>query len=368
MKSDNYYGMLSDIQSEPKLLTSLYADREKIVKPFVKLFSERKIKRIYLTGSGSPLYVAIALQYAAIKLLHVDATAVPAMLLNNHQFYNTDSFKPEEMLLICPAESGNAKGQVYAARRAKAMGIPVVCTTWNLDGVLAKESDIVLLKPEREKGMPTTKGQVMAIYLVLLCMVETAQKLGTITDDEYRRYLLALYHVPENVRSIIETTMQWFEKYQDLVMASPNYRIIAYGANIATAEEATIKFTETHTRPSMFYELEESMHGPVRALKQGEMMFLICAEDGPEKERMKHFYRVMKKYSNACVMIQNNTDPQEDPHALRIQTDNVEFVNTIEFLVPFEVLAFCISDKLGLDTGIHEPFAMMKELETSFNQ
>lgn len=368
MKSDNYYGMLSDIRSEPELLSRLYFNREEIVKPFVKLFREQTIKRVYLTGSGSPLYAAIALQYAAIRLLRVDATAVPAMLLNHHELYNTMSFRPEEMLLICPAESGSAKGQVQAARRAKELGIRVVCTTWNPEGVLAQESDVVLVKPSREKGMPTTVGQVTAIYLALLCFVETAKELGTLSQADYDRYLAALSHVPENVQSIIETTLKWFERHQDLVMGSPNYRFIAYGANIATVEEAALKFTETHTRPSMFYELEESMHGPVRAVKQGEMMFLLCAEDGPEKERMLQFYRVMKKYSNACLLLQSDTDPEEDPLALRIKTDNAEFVNTIEYLVPFEVLAFCISDKLGLDTGIHEPFAMMRELETSYQK
>ena len=39
-----------------------------------------------------------------------------------------DSYKPEEVLLVCPAESGHSRGQVDAARRAQALGIRVMST------------------------------------------------------------------------------------------------------------------------------------------------------------------------------------------------------------------------------------------------
>ena len=74
----------------------------------------------------------------------------------------------------------------------------------------------------------------------------------------------------------------------------------------------------------------------------------------------------MKKYSSACILVQSDRDQEQDPQSLKIRTDNVEFVNSMEFVVAMQVLAFLIADHLGMDTGIHEPFAMMRELETSY--
>lgn len=366
MKSDNYYGMLNDIAKEPVLLQQLYDNRKDITAGFLKLWRSHHIKRMYLTGSGSPLYVGNVLKYAAIKLLGVDATSDPAMLLLNHIGFNLDTYQPDEIMLFSPAESGRAKGQVKVARKAKELGIPIVCTTWNRDGMLAGISDLVLLKPSREDGMPTTEGQVTAIYLGLLCFIEAALDMGRITQAEYDRYMLAMERVPAHVETNIAITKAWFEKYQNEVMGSPCYRMIAYGANIGTAEEASLKFTETHNRPSMFYELEECMHGPVVGLKHDQVMFVFCAEEGVEKERAVQLFHVMKEYSDNCYLVQSAQDVEKDPKGLLIQTDNVEFVNTIEYLIPMQMLAFMIADALGKDTGIHEPFAMMRKLETSY--
>ena len=41
--------------------------------------------------------------------------------------------------------------------------------------------------------------------------------------------------------------------------------IAGYGNNYPTALEARLKFFETYSRPCTGYEMEEQMHGPMRA-------------------------------------------------------------------------------------------------------
>lgn len=368
MRSTRFYAMLNEICEEPSLVQKLVNNRETITKPFVDLFCTNPIKRIYFTGSGSPLYVSNTLKYAAIKLLGVEATATPAMLFNHHDRFNTDVYKPNEMLLICPAESGMGHGQVDAARQAKKLGIPVVCTTWNLKGILGQESDIVLAKiSPREEALATTKGQVMALLLVLMCFVDAAKALGHLNNEEHQAYLNALDHVPQNIQSAIDNTLAWFDKYQDVVMASPVYRIVGYGANVGTAEETALKFLECHKRPSLFYELEECLHGPIRSVRKDDVLFLLCAEDGAEKERMLKLYKIMKEYTDYCFLVQSDRDPVQDPKGISFKTDNVPFVNTMEYLVPMQVLAFKISESLGIDVSVSTTMAIKKNMITSYS-
>lgn len=110
MITENFYAMLNEIKEQPELLRQLYSRREELTADFVKLVTSHPIKRIYFTGCGSPLFVSKALIHAASKLLGAEASASPAMLFNHHEGFHTDAFKPEEMLLICPAESGMGKG------------------------------------------------------------------------------------------------------------------------------------------------------------------------------------------------------------------------------------------------------------------
>lgn len=367
MKTENRYAMLNEIKEEPLLLAKLYENRESITRPFVELIMTHDIKRVYFTGSGSPLYVSNTVKYAASKLLGVEATATPAVLFNKHDDFNTTVYRPDEMLLICPAESGMGKGQVDAARRAKQFGIPVVSTTWNLNGILGRESDIVLHKASpQEVALATTKGQSMAILLLLMCFVDAARAKGRLSETEYAGYQKAFSDLPHNVESAISSTLDWFDRYQDIVMASPLYRIIGYGANLGTAEEGALKFLECHKRPSLFYELEESLHGPIRSVCKDDVIFLLCAEDGPEKDRMLKLHQVMKEYTDYCMLIQSDADTIQDPQGISFTTGNHEFVNTIEFLVPLQILSYKIAEALGIDVSISTTLAIKKNMVTAY--
>lgn len=367
MKSENFSAMLNEIREEPELARRLLSRREEITRPFVELLSAHPVKRVYFTGCGSPLYVSNTLKYAAVKLLGVEASATPAMLFQHHDHFNTSVYQPEEMLLICPAESGMGHGQVNAAREAKRLGIPVVSTTWNLEGILGRESDLVLAKlPPHEVALATTKGQMMALLLLLMCFIDASRAMNRLSQDEYDSYMAALARVPESIESAIDRTLSWFERYQDVVMASPLYRIIGYGANLGTAEEAALKFLECHKRPSLFYELEESLHGPIRSVRKDDVIFLLCTEEGPEKERMLKLHRVMKEYTDYCFLVQSSRDKALDPQGIAFDTVNMEFVNTMEFLVPMQVLAYKIAESLGIDVSVSNTLAIKKSMVTSY--
>lgn len=111
-----------------------------------------------------------------------------------------------------------------------------------------------------------------------------------------------------------------------MVMNAPFYRVIGYGANYGTALETALKFIETHKRLTMAYELEEFMHGPIRTVNPGDCIFFLCAEDGPEKERMKKLYEVVRKMTDNCVLVCSEADGAGSPMALTFPAVNREFL------------------------------------------
>lgn len=351
MKFKNRNVMLEEIRSEPYFFEICLDQKEKITRDFVGLFMSHSIKRIYFSGSGSPFNAGIVLKYAAEKLLNIEATCSYPMLFNNHEGLNVGrKYGPEEMVVICPAESGRSKGAVITSRMARAQGIPVVCTTLNPQGVLARECQVVIVKPSgKEEALPSTKGHSTGIFMLLLCLVETAKSLGTIDEKTYGEYIDGFEKIIHSCQDAVEKTQLWFENHRKILMNAPFYRVIGYGANYGTAKETALKFIEVHRRITMAYELEEFMHGPIRTVMPGDCIFFLCTENGPEKERMRELYRVVKKMTDYCILICGEGEAENQEMDLQFHAVNLEFLTAIEYLVPMQVLACQIGYNLGFD-------------------
>ena len=349
------HAMMEEIKEQSALLRSLYEGREALCADFAALYRKHRFKKILFVGNGSPYYAGYVLRFAAEALLGAEAEAVFAGVFHHHMgFDRSGRFRPEEILLVCPAESGHSRGQVDAARRAKAKGCSVMCTTLNPKGILARNSDVVLVKPGRhEEAMASTKGQTMAIFMIFLNFLEAAYRAGNLSRAEYDRYLRACEKVPDNIEKTIGNTVSWFEKNAERVMNASKYFLLGYGANYGTVQESALKFFECHGKPSVPLELEEALHGPFRALEKRDMIFFLAAEAGPEQERMMRLAQASEPYCDNRILIRSGSaDISEGGDVLSIYSSDVEFVNTIEYLIPLQVLSFLIADRMEINLSI----------------
>jgi len=369
LKSEKSGIMLDHILEEPVLVEKMIEDKERISHEFVELFKKHNIKRIYLSGTGSPYNVCLALKYAAVKILGVEASCSLPSLFVYHEGFNVNGcYKPDEQLLICPAESGRTKGSVNDARHAHDLGVLTACTTLYPDGILGKICDVTIQKPSGlEVALPSTKGHVMGLFIFLLCFIEAAHATNRIDDKKYDEYVGGLKELPQSIYSAYNSSIKWFSDHQDVVMRSSTYRFVGYGTNYATAREGSLKFTESHERPTMFYELEDFMHGPLHAVKNGDVIFFIAAEDGPEKERMFKLVDFARgNFTENCVLIQSNRDEYTTPLSLCFDAVNMDPISAIEYVVPIQVLSYEIADHLGFDLTQWGPISVGKTMGTSY--
>ena len=346
----NPEAMAHEIDQQAELLQELWDTEPEWTKSFAELCKAHSFKRLLFVGNGSPYYAGCALRYAAEELLHVNAESIPAAVFNNHGTFDASgALDPSEILLVCPAETGHSKGQVDAARRARALGIPVVCTTLNPGGVLARECDVVLAKPGGpEYAVASTKNQTMALYLVLCCFVEGAYAVGNISEARYQELREALAGVPQNVGRTVELSRAWFEANEQRLMDAPAFFLIGYGPNYGTVQEGALKFYETHERPTYAFELEETLHGPFRALHSDDVCLFLAAEPGEERDRMVRLVEAAEPYCKNRVLIQNEK-LEATGDVLPIASSDVAYVDVIEYLIPMQVIAERMSACLGID-------------------
>ncbi|NCU32503.1 MAG: SIS domain-containing protein [Candidatus Moranbacteria bacterium] len=365
--SNNQF-MIDEIKEEPALFSQILEEKKRYTEGFVRLFTENNIKKIFFIGSGSPSHLSTALKYAAVKLLKVDAVSeFPSLFLYHDDFDPNNVYKPSEMLLVCPVESGKTKGPLLAAQKAKERGMHVVCTTLDEGGCLAQTSDVVIKKPSgAEKAPPTTKGHSTAMFLLLLCMVEAARATGALKETDYTMYQKGFAELSKTIENATQKSLEWFNKNKDAVMNASSYWFLGYGANYATASEAVLKFIESHQKPTFAYELEEFLHGPLCALKTEDLIFFFAAEDCPEKERLLLLYHTMKTSYPNCVLIQTSKSAIEAPDAMTFDSVNLEFLNMLEFLIPVQVLSYAIADNAGIDVTVWTTKPIRDVMQPSF--
>ncbi len=345
--------MMEAIWEEPGLIAACCGpERNRLTGDFVKLVLEKPIQRIYFCGSGSVANTGMILKQAAEKWLGVEASLEYSGWFQHHGNFNASGkYRPEEMLLICPAESGLTKGPVEAAQRARKMGISCVCTVQSKDSVLADYCDVTIVKLSgKERNLPSAKGYSIGLLILLLCLMDSAKAKRHLCGKEDQVLNAGLAFLGDNCKAITEKTLKWFDRWQYPVMRAPFYRIIGYGANYGTAVEGALKFSESHKRLTVAYELEEFLHGPLGTVQNGDMIFFLFGEEGLEKERMKLLYRQMKTITPYCVAVGPSGLPEGNSMNLPFSLRGGEFFNTIELVVPLQVLSCQIAECLGLDT------------------
>ena len=66
------------------------------------------------------------------------------------------------------------------------------------------------------------------------------------------------------------------------------------------------------------------------------------------------------------IMIHSSNDAFHYPGELAFDASNVEFVNSVEYLVPLQIFSYVIADHLGLDMSISQGLYLKKAMEPSF--
>ncbi|WP_068539359.1 SIS domain-containing protein [Olegusella massiliensis] len=353
MSAEKQSAMLEEIEEQPFLLRELWSSHKDWTAPFVELCMQHKFKRVLFVGNGSPYYAGETLRFLTERCLRAAVDVVPAAVFAHHENFDpTGDLNSSQILLICPAETGHSKGQVDAARRARSEHIPVVCTTLNPKGVLARECDVVLSKLGLgERSVAATKHQTMALFLVMTCLVEAGYALGNLKENDYELSINALCNMPDSIQKSIDNTIAWFAQNQEIVMSAPAYYLVGYGANLGTCLEGTLKFIETHERPTCAIELEETLHGPLRAVHKNDVVFLLSAEPGEERDRMDILARGIQKYCDHIVVI-HSVQQQTDLLSLPIASCDIEDICALEYLIPLQVLSALIAQQVGIDVTI----------------
>ena len=351
MTEPNRHAMLETIREQPGLIRELYENRKEITKEFVDFFRTHDVKKIYFSGHGAALNDGLWIEPFMEKILRVDVEVTNPTTFNHRGEFNIGGlYRPEEQLVICPAQAGHTTGPVLTARKARAQGIPVLCFTHDPASILARECDIVIdNRSPAEPAFVETKGHVADVLLGYLCALEAALALGRITRAEYDGWCASIEELPKRCEGHIQASIDWYERHKYLLVSARAYTAIGFAENYVTAKDGCLKLAEATANDCASYEMEEYMHGPDLSIHEDTVLFILNPR-AEESARMDELYRYCRKVSRRCILIASKGHPEADDNALLSDFLDREYLTALEYVVPFQVLAHLTAMDLGLST------------------
>lgn len=347
----NRHAMMETIREQPGLIRELYDERKEITRDFVEFFRSHDVKKVYFSGHGAALNDALWIEPFMEQILKVDVEVTNPTTFNHRGKFNVGGLlRPEEMLVICPAQAGHTTGPVLTARKARAQGIPVLCFTHDSGSVLARECDIIINNHSpAEPAFVETKGHIADVLIGYLCSLEAALALGRIGQEEYDQWCVAIEELPDRCAGHIQAAVDWYERHKYLLVSARTYTAIGFAENYVTAKDGCLKLAEATANDCASYEMEEYMHGPDLSLHEDTVIFVINPK-AAESKRMSELYRYCRKISRRCILIASKDNPDADDNALLSDFLDKEYLTALEYIIPFQVLAHLTAMDIGLST------------------
>lgn len=347
--------MIGHIQDTPRVLKKAYTLRDEYMNDFVDAFVSHDFKKVYFLGSGTSNHVSMVIKNLFVDLLHVEGVACAPTIFMNHENPNPSGvFKKEQICVIGFSQHGDSISTCEAVKKASDDGYFTIAVTEQLDSVLQELADVYChLVCEEEEIGPETRGYTETIYQFYIQAIEIARRKKLISEVEFQRLDEEAKALADNLEIVVKESVDWYNRNKQEFYQMTKSSIAGYGYNYPTALESRLKFFETYSRPCTGYEMEEQMHGPMRAYNQDNYIFMIASEGQKELNRLKELVPYYKDvFTEHVFVITCEEGVAGTERDLKFSVRTSDLLSPILYVIPFQVLSALICDDTGIDTKV----------------
>jgi glucosamine--fructose-6-phosphate aminotransferase (isomerizing) len=195
-------------------------------------------------------------------------------------------------LVVAVSQSGETLDTLAAAKTAKAKGAHVLAIANVLDSAIPRASDGALYTHAGpEIGVASTKCFTTQLVALLLLAVYLGKRRGVVTNDDARRHLDALVHVPHQMREVLgraETIKHISKKH----MRAKDMLFLGRGTGFPVALEGALKLKEISYIHAEGYAAGEMKHGPIALIDEEMPVVVVCPKDHNYEKTLSNMQEV----------------------------------------------------------------------------
>lgn len=322
----------------------------------------KKVGRVYFVACGTSSHAAMAGRYWVESLARV-----PAVLeIGSEVRYRDPVFLPND-LIVAVSQSGETLDTLAAVKAAKAAGAHVVAVANVLDSAIPRAADGALYTHAGpEIGVASTKCFTTQLAALLMLAVYLGRRRGTLTADNARRVLDALWHVPAQMREVLSRGEE-LKLVAKKHLRAKDMLFLGRGTQYPIALEGALKLKEISYIHAEGYAAGEMKHGPIALIDEDMPVVVVCPKDSHYEKTLSNMQEVKAREGQLiAICTAGDMDvhrictpdtsprstrayaPPPEPDVFEIPDAQAEVLPLLTVL-PLQLLSYFMADLKGTD-------------------
>ncbi|MDD3779367.1 MAG: glutamine--fructose-6-phosphate transaminase (isomerizing) [Proteiniphilum sp.] len=351
-KSGYHHFMLKEIFEQPATLSDCMRGRVNVESDNITLagFIDNRDKflnarRIIITACGTSWHAAQIGMYSIEEYARI-----PVEVEYSSEFRYRKPVIHKDDIVIAISQSGETADTLAAVELAKQQGAFIfgICNVVG-SSIPRNTHSGCYTHVGPEIGVASTKAFTAQVAVLTMLGILIAKEKGTITSDEYVRFIKELSLIPDKVGEVLQKNDQIAELAKTFTYAS-NCIYLGRGYNFPVALEGALKLKEISYIHAEGYPAAEMKHGPI-ALISHEMPVIAIATQSDTYEKVASNIQEIKARKGRIISIVTEGD-----EAIRnLSAHTIEVPETIPCLtpllsvIPLQLLAYHIAVEKGCD-------------------
>jgi glucosamine--fructose-6-phosphate aminotransferase (isomerizing) len=309
----------------------------------------RNIDKITLLACGTSWHAALVGKFMIEEL-----AKVPVEVDYGSEYRYRDPIISSRSLAVAITQSGETADTLAALREAKGKGARSLSICNVVGSMATREAEgTIYTHAGPEIGVASTKAfttQLVALYLFALKLAEARD---TLSQDDRRRYIDALMHLPQVLEATLKLTAKPMEEVAARFHNRTDFLYLGRGINYPIALEGALKLKEISYIHAEGYPAGEMKHGPI-ALIDENMPVVALATHDHVFEKMQGNIQEVKARGGSIIAITTEGDSilkdlMSDRDSLVAVPATDRLLMPIVISLPLQLLSYYIAVRRGCD-------------------
>jgi glucosamine--fructose-6-phosphate aminotransferase (isomerizing) len=301
---------------------------------------------VLIIACGTSFHAGLVARYWIEQL-----AGLPCQVEIASEYRYRESVANPKLLVVAISQSGETADTLAAVKYAKARGMTRTLTICNVpESALIREAALKFLtRAGPEIGVASTKAFTTQLAALALLALVLAKQRGKLTEEEERKHLVALRHLPVAVTRTLTLEAE-IEKWAGRFAGKHHALFLGRGHHYPIALEGALKLKEISYIHAEGYPAGELKHGPL-ALVDKDMPVISIAPNDTLLEKLKsNLQEVRARGGELYVFADADSEFQdsEGVHVLRLP-EHYGLLSPILHVVPLQLLSYHAALVKGTD-------------------
>ena len=362
-KSGYKHFMLKEIYEQPRAIADTL--NERIVNNSIIFEKEfalsddflKKIKRIVIVACGTSWHAALVGEFMFEEL-----AKIPTEVEYASEFRYRHALLDKNALFIAISQSGETADTIAALKEAKKYGVKTLSICNVIGSSITRISDaIIYTRAGPEIGVASTKAFTTQLAVLYLLTILLSKIRKTLNEKQIKDMIEGIRKIPLQLQSVLDEDDEILE-CAELYYNKLNSLYLGRGINFPIALEGALKLKEVSYIHAEGYPAAEMKHGPIALIDKNMPVVVIAPHDIYTYKKVLGNIEEVKARGGIIIAIATVGDKEVKKRARHVIyiPKNLYTLSSILAIVPLQLLAYHIADKLGRD--VDRPRSLAKSV------